>query len=115
MKAKHTPGPWFTRREGFSTIYVEARIRAGVRQEVAACGPTEQGSEQQEANADLIAEAGTVLHETGRTPRRLADERAELLEALKAARRFVVSSHDPVGDELQRIDAAIAKATTEAL
>jgi hypothetical protein len=29
------------------------------------------------ANADLIAEAGTVLHETGLTPRQLAEQRAE--------------------------------------
>lgn len=35
------------------------------------------------ANAVLIAEAGTVLHETGRTPRQLVDERAELLAALR--------------------------------
>lgn len=35
------------------------------------------------ANARLIAEAGTVLHETGLTPRQLAEQRAELLEALE--------------------------------
>ena len=61
MSAKHTPGPWFTKREGFSTVYVEARLRAGVIQEVAACGPTEAGSEQQEANASLIAAAPELL------------------------------------------------------
>jgi hypothetical protein len=53
----HTPAPWFTHREGFSTVYVEARLRQGVVQEVAACGPTEAGAEQQEANARLIAAA----------------------------------------------------------
>ena len=31
----------------------------------------------------LIAEAGTVHHETGLTPRQLAEQRAELLEALQ--------------------------------
>jgi hypothetical protein len=36
-----------------------------------------------DANAQLIAEAGTVLHETGYTPRELAEQRAELLAALK--------------------------------
>ena len=58
---KHTPGPWSTHREGFSTVYVEARLRQGVIQEVAACGPTEAGQEQQEANARLIAAAPELL------------------------------------------------------
>ena len=35
------------------------------------------------ANATLIAEAGTVYHETGLTPRELAEQRRELLEALQ--------------------------------
>jgi hypothetical protein len=59
--AKHTPAPWFTHREGFSTVYVEACLRQGVVQEVAACGPTEAGAEQQEANARLIAAAPELL------------------------------------------------------
>ena len=61
MKAKHTPGPWFTLREGFSAIYVEARIEGGMLQEVAMCGPTEAGASQQEANAALIATAPELL------------------------------------------------------
>ena len=60
-KTKHTPGPWRTKREGFSTVYVEARIDGGLIQEVAACGPTEAGLEQQEANARLIAAAPELL------------------------------------------------------
>lgn len=35
------------------------------------------------ANAQLIAEAGTVANETGKTPRQLAEENKMLLEALK--------------------------------
>lgn len=58
---KFTPGPWHEHREGFSTVYVEARLRAGVIQEVAACGPTEAGSEQQFANARLISAAPELL------------------------------------------------------
>jgi hypothetical protein len=38
---------------------------------------------ERDANAELIAEAFNVCHETGRTPRQLADERAELIVALK--------------------------------
>ena len=39
--------------------------------------------EEAEANAQLIAEAGTVANETGKTPRQLADDNKVLLEALK--------------------------------
>ena len=58
---KHTPGNWYTHRSGFSTVYVEARIGGGMVQEIAACGPTEAGAEQQEANARLIAAAPELL------------------------------------------------------
>lgn len=61
--AKHTPGEWIAKREGWSTVYVEARIRPGVLQEVAACGPTEAGPEQQDANARLITAAPELLTE----------------------------------------------------
>ncbi|MBI7352836.1 hypothetical protein JEV04_15400 [Pseudomonas aeruginosa] len=57
---KHTPGPWFVNGHETYTKYVEARIGAGLLQEVAACGPTEQ-QEQQEANARLIAAAPELL------------------------------------------------------
>ena len=51
----------FTKREGFSTIYVEARIGGGWVQEIAACGPTANGSTEQDANARLIAAAPEML------------------------------------------------------
>lgn len=81
--SKPTPGPWFEHREGFSTVYVEARIGGGMVQEVAACGPTDAGQYQQAANARLIAEAGTAHHETGLTPRQLVEQRDALAEALE--------------------------------
>ena len=61
MSAQHTPGDWFTMRTGFSTIYVESRIGGGLIQEVAACGPTNEGPDQQEANARLISAAPELL------------------------------------------------------
>lgn len=90
---KHTPGPWFTKREGFSTVYVEARLRQGVIQEVAACGPTEAGQDQQEANARLIAAAPDLLSIAQRFlaldaqwhPERHAAEKAELITEARAA------------------------------
>jgi hypothetical protein len=54
---KHTPTPWFTQRDSWSTVYIEARIRPGTLQEIAACGPTENGSDEQEANAAFIVRA----------------------------------------------------------
>ena len=57
----HTPGPWFTKREGFSTVYVDARIGGGLLQEVASVGPQEGGIQQQDANARLIAAAPELL------------------------------------------------------
>ena len=55
----HTPGPWFVPKS-FGTQYVEARIDGGMLQEVAACGPTQEPT-QQYANARLIAAAPELL------------------------------------------------------
>ena len=55
----HTPGPW-NRQKSYATFYVEARLPDGLIQEVAAIGPT-QHTEQQEANAKLIAAAPDLL------------------------------------------------------
>lgn len=41
--------------------------------------------ENSKANGALIAEAGTVYHETKLTPRQLLEQRDELLKALKVA------------------------------
>jgi hypothetical protein len=56
-----TPGPWFVGNPGGNfTLYIEARIRPGWIQEVAACSPTEEHS-QRAANARLIAAAPELL------------------------------------------------------
>lgn len=92
-ESKFTPGPWFAKREGFSTVYVETRLRHGVIQEVAACGPTEAGQAQQEANARLIATAPDLLSIVQRFvaldaqwhPDLYATEKAELMAEARAA------------------------------
>lgn len=94
--SKFTPGPWFTHREGYSTVYVEARIGGGMIQEVAACGPTAAGPEQQEANALLIAAA------------------PEMLDALRRAvlaLAFAAETSAAMRDDYEAVSAAIAKAT----
>ncbi len=40
------------------------------------------GREEAKANADFIADAFNVAHETGLTPRQLAEQRKDFLEAL---------------------------------
>lgn len=89
---KHTPGPWHY----FETADGRCRVKPlNGKYIVAECSAMEPQCEEQRANARLMAAA------------------PDLLEALKAARRFVVSSHEPVGSELDDIDAAIAKAEGE--
>lgn len=80
---KPTKGEAYNRREGQSTVYVFARIGGGWIQEVAACGPTANGGDEQQANADLITEALNAYDKTGLTPRQLVEQRAELLEVLQ--------------------------------
>jgi hypothetical protein len=50
--------------------------------EICHCVESSISRDEANANAKLIAEAFNVTHETGRTPRQLADERAELIAAL---------------------------------
>lgn len=67
-----------------------------------------------EANARLIAEAGTVAHETGLTPRQLAEQRKELLEAATTliACDFGANGWDDTVDfAAMRLREAVAKAT----
>ena len=97
-EAKHTPGPWFTHRDGFSSVYVEARVGGGMLQEVACCGPTNEGSDQQEANARLIAAAPELL---------------DALRGLLALEEENLRGYDDIDvcAEVQFARAAIAKAT----
>jgi len=59
---------------------------------------------EREANADLIAEAFTVLHETGLSPRELADKAKALSDALRLvadradAPLYGRDPHDVLGD-----------------
>ena len=104
--SKFTEGEWFTKRDGWSTVYVECRIGGGMLQEVAACGPTASGPDEQEANARLIAAAPDLL------------EAAQL--ALQIAESWIhdqldgTSSIDGALLHLDPVRAAIARARGEA-
>jgi hypothetical protein len=78
-RLRHTPGPWWIHRE-FSTLYIEGKARdERVVQEVAAIGPKEGGSEQQAADAQLIA---------------AAPEMFELLETVLSAQSSIATQEE---------------------
>lgn len=108
MKLRPTPGPLES-----AGIYV--RTAYDGRFFVAECGTnTAHG----ESDAILFAEAGTVYQETGLTPRQLAEQRAEILEALmllaKEEDAFIaeagIALPDPISRAVKKARAAIAKA-----
>lgn len=113
---KPTKGEAFNKRDGFSTVYVEVRIGGGWLQEVAACGPTANGQNEQQANADLITEAFNVLHNTGLSPVQLVEQRDELVAVVKALIAYDESDHEDgvqmmldYADMLKGAYAALAK------
>lgn len=112
-ETKRTPGPWlrsgnlvYARNEhGLNSMDLRVHVHRSN-------GNGKTGAEaiaEEEANARLIAEAGTVHHETGLTPRQLAEQRRELLDALAE----LISIRDSDGDEWfgsGRLDDALADA-----
>lgn len=76
--SKPTPGPWLRvhrhpdKTHSASIAYIEGEGRRSPLEicTVFCCDRDAENS----ANADLIAEAGTVYHETGLTPRQLAEQ-----------------------------------------
>lgn len=68
-----TPGPWYIselRRNTFGPM-----VYAADRRVVADCGRIHRRTRgETEANAELVAEVGTVYHETGLTPRQLLEQ-----------------------------------------
>lgn len=94
---KPTPGPW-TSETTPSYVFVTRAIYGANGELVAHVGiPGYQANVASNvANAALVAEAGTVYSETGKTPRRLADENAELLVALEDVMRFWMHDDEDV-------------------
>ena len=67
------------------------------------------------ANAELIAEAGTVKNETGFSPRQLAEQKAVLLELVKlfnyACKQILEGGHIDAKYYEKKCDKAIKSAT----
>ena len=70
--------------------------------EIASVNPfaSSHGNGEHRANAALIAEAGTVYHETGLTPREILAQRDELFAALDKAIHILA----PYDVELESVD-----------
>lgn len=83
---KPTPGPWLVGRDCIMKRDANGNPERHI---VEYCWPDSEA--QAHADHCLIAEAGTVYHETGLTPRQLADQRAELLAALERTLSWLTS------------------------
>ena len=90
-EAKPTPGPWKYSFEGSDPSWAivtgqGGAIIANVNSETGPDAVSAPAMRQMpaDANARLIAEVGTVYHETGLTPRELAEQREELRNACLA-------------------------------
>lgn len=77
METKHTPGEWIETAGPEAKYWLVGVPNNNGFSTVATISATIDGTSL--ANAQLIAEAGTVTNETGYTPRQLAEQKAELL------------------------------------
>lgn len=129
-KLKATPGPWVVmpKKYGVDIMRLVSSNRFGIAM-VYGGAPDGVGVREGLANARLIAEAGTVASETGLSPRQLAEQRQELLEAASKALDIIQwmsgsTDFSPEGPaatawqstrdgDLPKIRAAIAKARGE--
>lgn len=83
---KGTKGPWRAYRDDYHEVWsVEAGDTIAdlwrMDEETHSRDPLQE--EEAEANAQLIAEAGTVLHETGLRPRELVERVGQMMALLK--------------------------------
>lgn len=112
--SKPTPGPWFHHgasgyqhtRGGFIS---STEDRYGSQ---AICDVRGNDGQPFLANAALIAEAGTVYHETGLTPRQLVEQRDALAAAVEAMHKafhpITCGNSESQSDALESARAALA-------
>lgn len=110
-----TPGPWIVSMTPTRVGTPDGEISISWRSNV-----DESVELRAETACRVIAEAGTVLHETGLTPRQLAEQRAELLEGFRQVAFSIEQARKPGNDwkrELELIqniaETAIANAPTQ--
>lgn len=107
---KPTPGPWTVAGENAA----EPDVMSGEYFVATCLGFADQ--DQALVNARLIAEAGTVFHNTGLSPVQLVEQRDELLQALQDLMAWQVKNvkvwHNGAYDQASRVIkrwAALAK------
>ena len=87
MSDKPTKGPWTVKDHGDGKVTINSPDW-GAFASVYVCVAGEHDPEGW-ANAQLIAEAGTVYHETGKSPREMQEQIKQLREALVSAARVL--------------------------
>ncbi len=82
---KPTPGPWIADdNESYSPWHIWSRMTPTGHGEPGRLIAAVIGADDQaDDDACLIAEAGTVFHETGLSPRQILEQRDELLAAVR--------------------------------
>ncbi len=103
MANQQTQGEWYNDS-------LEGKIRDGKQGIICELVKGTKTDQEAEANAELIAEVGTVTNETGYTPKQLAEQKDVLHRACLMAKEELVFGGN--WDDAKRIiDEAIEKAT----
>lgn len=104
---EHTKGEWgncYDRQSDQHLIFIELSGNSGSKIcHIAAVLPdiiAIHSRKEFEANARLIAEAGTVTNETGFTPKQLAEQKADLLEACEGTEPWCLRQYAERANEL---------------
>jgi len=89
---KPTPGPWKLDNQAANGESEIGISRSWDHGGASICVvDSSRDARQLLADANLIAEAGTVYHETGLTPREILAQRDELSRAVENARQIIAS------------------------
>ena len=106
--AKPTKGPWIVSgllsdNVTVHTMGIPSNIDPACKLQIADCfdRDSQLSWEEMNSNAKLIAEAGTVYHETSLTPRQLDDQRRELFEAIKGIEKDAQEMVDDAAADVQ--------------
>lgn len=116
--AKPTPGPWDVQEHGLNERLIPFSIFGNLSSEkknwvliakLYSTGPL--GADCSERNAALIAEAGTVYHETNLTPRQLLERYNKLYQAATFLCADLLDRHQEGGEAWDNMQDFFIKTT----